>query len=166
MPRPTVIVIPIALLALHAPILRAQASPPRPQHIGQEELRAAVTPAAGAPASPMMAKPVCDRGHYTCIALRRTATGEPELHEAWDDVMMVQAGSGTLLVGGELQGARTSAPGELRGGEIRGGARQPLAAGDMMIVPAGTPHQVELAPGASITYLVVKVRRSAPAEPR
>jgi mannose-6-phosphate isomerase-like protein (cupin superfamily) len=60
--------------------------------------------------------------------------------------MMVQEGSGTLLVGGELQGARNSAPGELRGGEIRGGGRQPLAAGDMMIVPAGTPHQVEINP--------------------
>ena len=159
MPRPTLIA--IALLALHAPILRAQASPPRPQHIGHEELRAAVTPAAGAPAPPMLAKPVCDAGLYTCIALRRTASGEPELHEAWDDVMMVQAGSGILLVGGELQGARTASPGELRGGEIRGGSRQPLAAGDMMIVPAGTPHQVELAPGASITYLVVKVRRES-----
>jgi mannose-6-phosphate isomerase-like protein (cupin superfamily) len=152
-----------ALVALNAPLLRAQASP-RPQHIGHEELRAAVTPATGAPAAPLTAKPVCDGGHYTCNALRRTANGEPEVHEAWDDVMMVQAGSGTLLVGGELRGARTTAPGELRGGEIRGGARQPLAAGDMMIVPAGIPHQVEIVPGGSITYLVVKVRRLAGAE--
>jgi mannose-6-phosphate isomerase-like protein (cupin superfamily) len=153
-----------ALLALDAPLLRAQASPPRPQHIGHEELRAAVTPADATPARPMIGKLVCDRGNYTCIALRRTATGEPELHEEWNDVMLIQAGSGTLLVGGELQGARSSAPGELRGGEIRGGERQQLAAGDMMIVPAGTPHQVEVAPGESITYLVVKVRRSAPEE--
>lgn len=156
------IVFAAALMALSTPTLRAQASP-RPQHIGHEELAAAVTPAAGAPASLLIAKTVCDGGHYTCIALRRTASGEPELHEEWADVMMVQAGSATLLVGGELRGARTSAPGELRGGEIRGGERQPLAAGDMMIVPAGTPHQVELAPGTSITYLVVKVRRTAPA---
>jgi len=155
-----------ALLALDAPRLRAQASPPLPQHIGHEELRAAVTPADGAAAPPMSAKPVCDRGSYTCIALRRTATGEPELHEAWDDVMFIQAGSGVLLVGGELRGARTSAPGELRGGEIRGGERQRLVAGDMMIVPAGTPHQFEVAPGESVTYLVVKVRRSAPEAPK
>jgi len=107
-----------ALFVLGAPLLRAQASAPRPQHIGHEELRAAVTPADAAPARPMIGKLVCDRGHYTCIALRRTATGEPELHEEWDDVMMVQAGSGILLVGGELRSARTSAPGELRGGEI------------------------------------------------
>jgi len=158
------ILVAAALVALDAPFLRAQASPPRPQHIGHEELRAAVTPAAGSPARPMMGKLVCDRGSYTCIALRRTSTGEAELHEEWDDIMMVQAGSGTLLVGGELQGARTSAPGELRGGEIRGGERHPLSAGDMMIVPAGTPHQVELAPGGSITYLVVKVRWTAGVE--
>lgn len=151
-----------ALLALDAPLLHAQASPPRPQHIGHEELRAAVTPPDAAPPPPMSAKLVCDRGSYTCIALRRTATGEPELHEEWDDVMLIQAGSGTLLAGGELRGARTSAPGELRGGEIRGGERQRLAAGDMMIVPAGTPHQFEVAPGESVTYLVIKVRRSTP----
>ena len=153
-----------ALFAFDAPLLRAQASAARPQHIGHEELRAAVTPTDAATARPMIGKPVCDRGHYTCIALRRTATGEPELHEEWDDVMFIQAGSGTLLVGGELRGARTSAPGELRGGEIRGGERQQLAPGDMMIVPAGTPHQVELAPRESVTYLVVKVRRSAPTQ--
>src|SRR5215207_11562844 len=95
------------LVALDAPILRAQASLPRPQHIGHEELRAAVTPAGGAPVRPMMARLLCERCNYTCSALRRTATGEPEVHEEWDDVMMVQAGSGILLVGGELQGART-----------------------------------------------------------
>jgi hypothetical protein len=68
-----------ALVALNAPILRARASLPRPQHIGHEELRAAVTPADDAPVRPMMARLLCERGNYTCIALRRTATGEPEV---------------------------------------------------------------------------------------
>ncbi|HEU4560264.1 MAG TPA: hypothetical protein VFS20_20610 [Longimicrobium sp.] len=159
------LLIAFALVALGAPMLHAQATPPRPQHIGRDTLRAAITPAAGAPARPLNASLVCNRGHYTCIALRRTATGEAELHEAWDDVMVVQEGSGTLIVGGELRGARTTAAGELRGGQIRGGERQPLAAGDMMLVPAGTPHQVELPPGGSITYLVIKVQRSAAPTP-
>lgn len=160
------VLVAAALVAFTAPMLHAQASPPRAQHIGQDELRAAITPAQGAPAGPLIAKLVCDRGHYTCIALRRTATGEAELHEAWDDVIFVQAGSGTLVVGGELHGARTTAAGELRGGEIHGGERQPLAAGDLMLVQAGTPHQVELAAGGSIDYLVIKVQRPAPAAPR
>lgn len=159
-------IIAAVLVAITAPALHAQESPPRPQHIGHGELAAAVTPAAGAPARAMMARLVCDRGHYTCIALRRTASGEAELHESWDDVMMIQAGSGTLVLGGQLHGARTATAGELRGGEIRGGERQRLTAGDMMLVPAGTPHQVELAPGESITYLVIKVRRSNAAEPK
>ena len=156
--------IALALVAAGAPILRAQASPPPPRHIGHGELAAAVTPAAGAPAG-LTARLVCDLGHYTCIALRRTATGEAELHESWDDLMVVQVGSGTPVRGGRLQGARTTTAGELRGGEIRDGERQRLAAGDLMLVPAGTPHQVELAAGESITYLVIKVRRAAPAHP-
>jgi mannose-6-phosphate isomerase-like protein (cupin superfamily) len=156
------VLVAAALVAFTAPMLSAQASP-RSQHIGQDELRAAITPAQGAPAGPLVAKLVCDHGHYTCIALRRTATGEAELHEAWDDVILVQAGSGTLVVGGELHGARTTAAGELRGGEIHGGERQPLVAGDLMLVQAGTPHQVELAAGGSINYLVIKVQRPAAA---
>ena len=157
------VVLPAALAALASSPLRAQASPSGPEHIGHEQLQAAVTPAADAPPGPMLAKILGDRGHYTYIALRRTGTGEPEVHERWDDVMLVQAGSGTLLVGGEVQGGRVAAPGELRGGEIRGGQRQPLAAGDLMVVPAGVPHQVQLAPGESIAYLVVKVQRPASA---
>lgn len=154
-------VLPAALAALASSPLRAQAPSSGPEHIGHAQLQAAVTPAADAPPQPMLAKLLGNRGHYTYIALRRTETGEPEVHEGWDDVMLVQAGGGTLLLGGAVQGGRVSAPGELRGGEIRGGQRQPLAPGDLMIVPAGVPHQVQLSPGESITYLVIKVQRPA-----
>jgi mannose-6-phosphate isomerase-like protein (cupin superfamily) len=101
-----------------------------------------------------------DAGAYTVIALRRTADGEAEVHAEWDDVMMIQEGAGTLLSGGEVSGARQTAPGELRGGRISGGTRRELAPGDVVTVPAGVPHQMLVGSGQSITYLVVKVRRS------
>jgi mannose-6-phosphate isomerase-like protein (cupin superfamily) len=164
--KPWSLVLPIALAALAASPLRAQTPATGPEHIGHAQLQAAVTPAADAPPRAMVAKLLGNRGHYSYIALRRTGNGEPEVHEGWDDVMVVQEGGGTLLLGGEVQGGRVTAPGEIRGGEIRGGQRQPLAAGDMMIVPAGVPHQVLLAAGESITYLVLKVQRPASTQPR
>jgi mannose-6-phosphate isomerase-like protein (cupin superfamily) len=106
----------------------------------------------------MVGRLVADRG-YTVLALRRTGDGEVEIHSEWDDVILVQAGGATLLHGGTVDGGRETAPGEQRGGRIGGGTRQVIAPGDVVLVPAGTPHQVLVPAGGSVTYLVVKVRR-------
>jgi mannose-6-phosphate isomerase-like protein (cupin superfamily) len=31
-----------------------------------------------------------------------------------------------------------------------------VAAGDLVVIPAGLPHQVQIAPGARVTYITVK----------
>ena len=61
-----------------------------------------------------------------------------------------------MLLGGEASGAREVSPGELRGGEIRGGKSQQISVGDILIIPAGMPHQVQLGAGRSLVYLVIK----------
>jgi mannose-6-phosphate isomerase-like protein (cupin superfamily) len=130
------------------------------RHLPAGTLREAVAAAPGEPARALNARTVVDAGAYTIIALRRTAEGEAEVHAEWDDVMMIQDGAATLLSGGEVSGARHTAPGELRGGRINGGTRRELGPGDVVTVPAGVPHQMLVSPGQFITYLVVKVRRS------
>ncbi len=102
-----------------------------------------------------------DRGNYTYAILRRDETGEPEVHANWADIFVVQDGSGSVLTGGQVKGAREISPGEQRGGEILGGTQQKIAAGDMVIIPATTPHQVHVSPGSFVTYFVVKVRKAA-----
>ena len=156
MPRYLVLVC-AALFA--APALHAQAAD-SVRHLPSSALREAVATAPGAQANPLHARMMVDAGAYTIIALRRTADGEAEVHAEWDDVMMIQEGTATLLSGGEVSGARQTAPGELRGGRIDGGTRRTVAAGDMVTVPAGVPHQMLVGAGESITYLVVKVRRA------
>ncbi|HEX6368275.1 MAG TPA: hypothetical protein VF006_05050 [Longimicrobium sp.] len=130
------------------------------RHLPAAALREAVAAAPGEQVRAMYARMVVDAGAYTVIALRRTADGEAEVHAEWDDVMMIQEGAATLLSGGEVSGARQTAPGELRGGRIMDGTRRALAPGDVVTVPAGVPHQMLVAPGDFITYLVVKVRRA------
>ena len=58
---------------------------------------------------------------------------------------------------GELVDGKTTRPGELLGTSIKGGVTKPIAPGDILHIPAGTPHQMILKPGAQITYFVVKV---------
>ena len=94
--------------------------------------------------------------HLTMIA-HREGDGEAELHEGQVDFFVVQGGEATLVVGGEVVGGRTTAPGEIRGPSISGGARRALAVGDIVHIPAKTPHQLLLAPGKEFTYFVVKV---------
>jgi mannose-6-phosphate isomerase-like protein (cupin superfamily) len=159
MPR-YLIVIAVLLLPAAA---RAQAAD-SVLHLSAEALRAAVGAAPGEPERSMAGRIVADRG-YTVIALRRTADGEAEIHSEWDDVIVVQEGTATLLHGGTVEGGRETAAGERRGGRIAGGTRQVLAPGDVVLVPAGTPHQVLVPAAGAVRYLVVKVRRGATPPP-
>ena len=52
---------------------------------------------------------------------------------------------------------RAATPGEWRGGTARGATRQRIGAGDVVTIPAGTPHQFILSPGEQITYIAFKV---------
>jgi mannose-6-phosphate isomerase-like protein (cupin superfamily) len=99
--------------------------------------------------------------HY--VESRRVANGSPEIHDDWVDVTLVQAGRATLLVGGRVSGGRLASPGEHRGGTIAGGTPHPLGPGDLLMVPAGIPHQFQVAGGDSVVYLTIKVRRTASA---
>ena len=56
--------------------------------------------------------------------IRRDRDGRPEQHDNIDDVVYIQSGEGTLLVGGEM----LDRPGDL-GTSITGGWRYPVAAG-------------------------------------
>jgi uncharacterized RmlC-like cupin family protein len=149
--------LPACLLLLAPAAARAQAADPV-QHLSAAALREAVAAAPGEPERSMVGRMVADRG-YTIIALRRTADGEAEIHSEWDDVILVQEGGATLLHGGTVDGGRETGPGERRGGRIGGGTSHVIAPGDVVLVPAGTPHQVLVPAGGSVTYLVVKVRR-------
>jgi len=88
----------------------------------------------------------------------RSRDGEAEVHENFADIFYVLGGQATLATGGTVAGVKVTAPGELRGAAVEGGARQPLRAGDVVHVPAGVPHQMLLAGEQTITCLVVKVQ--------
>jgi mannose-6-phosphate isomerase-like protein (cupin superfamily) len=57
------------------------------------------------------------------------------------------------MVGGE-----TVEPHEKRNGQIEGGARKQLSAGDIVRIPPKVPHQILLQGSKEFTYFVVKVK--------
>lgn len=94
--------------------------------------------------------------HYTMLALR-TATGSSEVHEHEADVFVIVSGQATLVTGGKIVKPHTEKPGEIRGSSIEGGERRQVAEGDIMHIPAKTPHQLLIEDGKPFTYFVVKV---------
>jgi hypothetical protein len=95
--------------------------------------------------------------NFTYTIWHRDTSGGLERHEGWTDILLIQSGSATILSGGVQEGASESSPGEWRGGTARGATRQVIRTGDVVTTAAGTPHQMLLAPGEQITYVVFKV---------
>jgi mannose-6-phosphate isomerase-like protein (cupin superfamily) len=97
-------------------------------------------------------------GTHTLMLSERTTSGGAEIHAHFDDVMLVMDGKATLITGGEVLDSHVGANGETTGTKIRNGAAQTIAAGDVIHIPAGTPHQLLIAPGVTYSAVVIKVK--------
>ena len=71
--------------------------------------------------------------------------------------MFVQSGEGVLQLGGTMIDKKaTGSPGEYAGTRLDGGSRHPLAAGDVIHIPAAVPHAFLVTKGQHLTYVLVK----------
>lgn len=86
----------------------------------------------------------------------RTGPGQVELHEKETDVIYVVDGTATFVTGGTMVGGKTTKPGQMLGTDVKGGETHHLVKGDVIVVPAGTPHWFKQVP-QSVSYYVVKV---------
>jgi glc operon protein GlcG len=94
---------------------------------------------------------------YMVHASRREQAGQGEVHTRDADVIYVLDGSATFVTGGTLIDPTETAPDEIRGSGIAGGETRTIASGDVIVVPAGTPHWFKAVQGP-VLYYVVKVR--------
>ena len=101
--------------------------------------------------------PLLEVANYKIHASRREAAGQVEVHEKDTDIIHVLSGTATFVTGGTVVGGKTVAPEEIRGTDVRGGETREIRAGDVIVVPNGTPHWFKAVP-APMTYYVVKVR--------
>lgn len=87
----------------------------------------------------------------------RNGPGEAEIHVKQADLLVIRSGEGTVLVGGQIVEGKPTGPDEIRGKSIDGGTKYPIAAGDILYVPANTVHQFLVEPGKSFTAMVIKI---------
>lgn len=95
--------------------------------------------------------------NYMVHASHREKAGVAELHTLDADIIYVLEGSATLVTGGKVVEGKTIEPNEIRGSSIEGGETRRITKGDVIVVPAGTPHWFKEVLGP-INYYVVKVR--------
>jgi len=114
---------------------------------------------------------VIDAGGYQVGVgiLRRgpTRAGAPVAaisHSQITEVFYIVSGSGTLVTGGIVESERPFPPetefvrlavGPSSGGTFKGGDRRRVATGDIVVVPAGTPHGFDDI-SEQLTYLSVR----------
>jgi mannose-6-phosphate isomerase-like protein (cupin superfamily) len=99
-------------------------------------------------------------GSYGNLTLRlyvRRTAGGGEIHKHFDDLMIVQQGTATLVTGGTIADPKQQDNGEIRGSKVVGGVSRKLVPGDIVIIPAGVAHQTIIEPGSTYAYLVAKV---------
>jgi hypothetical protein len=100
---------------------------------------------------------LADYGDHRFRLLYRDADGLPEEHDKIVDVVMVHSGEGALMLGGTMNGKKGSATtGEYLGTALTGGQVHPLAAGDIVHIPAGIPHSFLVPVGKHVTYVLLK----------
>src|SRR5579863_10012613 len=102
-------------------------------------------------------QPLASSGNHNFLVAHREGNGEAELHETQNDVIVIESGEATLIVGGTVVDPKTTAPNEIRGPSIKGGEKKSLAAGDVIHIPVKVPHQMLVENGKQITYFVVKI---------
>jgi glc operon protein GlcG len=98
-----------------------------------------------------------DGRNYMVHASRRAAPGQAEIHNKDADIVYVLEGEATLVTGGRAVDAKVTAVDELRGVSIEGGESRNLSKGDVIVIPAGVPHQFVRVTNPFL-YYVVKVR--------
>jgi len=127
-------------------LLTAADAPAPATYIGHDTVAASL-----AKGGPMLTGPnlIVQGGH-------REKAGQVEVHEKQTDVIYVQDGEATFVTGGKMIGGKLTAPGQYLGAEIQGGESHHLTKGDVVVVPAGTPHWFRDVP-KSVSYFVVKV---------
>lgn len=102
--------------------------------------------------------PLLETPGFKIHASRREGAGQAEVHLADTDVIYVVEGTAKLVTGGRVVDGKETGPGEIRGTALEGGEVRELAPGDVMVVPAGTPHWFQTVPGP-FQYYVVKTTR-------
>ena len=127
----------------------APAGGPATVLVHTEQERVLGEKARATPAPLLFDSPLGRGDHYQANVVRRTKAQGGGAHEAGSEVHLIMGGSGTFVTGGTVNRA-VGQP-----ATIDGGTSRQVAPGDIVLVPAGTPHWYKSLDG-TLTYLEVR----------
>ena len=93
----------------------------------------------------------------SAFMMYREKSSGAEAHTGSADFIIVNDGTGMIVIGGKIVNGILDRPGEIRGDSIEGGTQYPVKAGDTLYVPRNAAHQFQVQPGQYMVYTVVKV---------
>jgi len=95
--------------------------------------------------------------------VKRTSGDKTALiHDKIDEIYYILEGGGTLVTGGTVTDAEKSGPSDTigpgwRGKSIQGGDSRHVGPGEVIFVPAGTPHMFTSMDGKEVHYLIYRI---------
>jgi mannose-6-phosphate isomerase-like protein (cupin superfamily) len=112
--------------------------------------------AAMKPGQTFMWQPVLKDGPRISALEIWKAPGRPAIHVEEAEYFTVVQGTGTLVAGGQMKNPKLVRAGFVDGDAIEGGATRTLQPGDVVLIPAGTPHWFGI-PGEPLVLLGIKI---------
>jgi hypothetical protein len=148
------VVIAVGMMAVaSAPRLPPQSASPA-IYMSEADLITTLKEAAkSAPA--MHTAPVKNADHYRINIVRRTTAQGAIAHPDGTEVHHIVDGSGTLVTGGTIVRSTAAGGRGSAAATIDGGVSRHVAKGDVILIPAGTPHWYKDLDG-TVTYLEVR----------
>jgi mannose-6-phosphate isomerase-like protein (cupin superfamily) len=109
-------------------------------------------------AAAVMAKggPIVSDPGLVVLANRRE-TGAVEYHEHTNHIFIMVDGEATFITGGTMVGAKRTSPDQMTATSIEGGQTFHLSKGDVITIPAKTPHWWKEISSKTVGYYVINI---------
>jgi mannose-6-phosphate isomerase-like protein (cupin superfamily) len=100
--------------------------------------------------------PIVSDPGLVVLAQRREA-GAAEYHDHTNHVFVMVEGEATLVVGGTMVDPKRTAPDQMRAPSLQGGTAYHMSKGDVITIPARTPHWFKEVPTKTVAYYAVNI---------
>lgn len=138
----------LAAVLTMAVLLTAAGVPTAVHYVGHETVAATMVKGGSI---------IRDNGVFV-LANRRTPSGA-EMHGKTNHIFIIVDGEATFVTGGKLVDPTQPGPDQMRGKSIEGGQTHHLSKGDVITIPANTPHWWKEMASGSIGYYAVNIEQ-------
>ena len=137
------------LLLAAASVVRAEGVPKNVNYVNHEKVAEVMVKGGGV---------INDNG-LIVLANRGKQRGA-EMHDKTNHVFIIVDGEAEFVTGGKMLDAKVTAPGQTRGSGIEGGTSHHLSKGDVITIPAKTPHWwKDTSKTGSVGYYAVNIEQ-------